>query len=370
MITLSLFLGLALAQGPLTPPALAKPKPAAPRSLEAAPQPLDPRVEAARRRLVSGDPKGAAEDLKAVLSTSPDAPDAHYWLGIAFLEMGRTEDARAALSEALSLKRGIHPDALYHLGLIAMQTGNTADAISMLEAAITQAQTSFPAAENALGAAYVTARDYDRAVEVLDRIVTARPDDATAQHLLGLAREQRFLRGGDVGDIDRAAEAHRRAVDVRPDYGIAHRDLALVLLWNGRVAEAASHLDRFTTLQPSHPAAATFRDLARRLREGLSQPPPADSASSAPRPASGPALERGAVVYSPRISGASRPASFGAGAVADGVILPDGSFVLLGGPEQGAGGPALEEALAASRFEPGRVAGRPTALRVLVSMGQ
>jgi tetratricopeptide (TPR) repeat protein len=350
------YLFLTLAQGPLTPPALVKP------------QPVGPRVEAARLRLVSGDAKGAAADLEAILSTAPQTPEAHYWLGIAYLDLGQRENARRALAEALSLKSGSHPDALYHLGLIAMQTSHPLEAISLLERALAQSRGPFPAAENALGAAYVSARDFDRAIDLLDRGVATRPEDPTAQHLLGLAREQRFLHGGDASDIGRAAEAHQRAIDARPDYGIAHRDLALVLLWNGRAAEAASHLERFATLQPAHPSAVTFRDLAVKLRAGLSQPRPADTTSSAPQLLPGAAGGRSVAVYAPRVMGSARPAGFESlDGLADGIVLADGSFFPLGAPDQGSSNRDLEDALAASRFAPGRIAGRASALRVLVS---
>ena len=355
-MVLPLLLSLALgAQGPLLPPALKKA------------EPIGPRVEAARRMIVGGDARGAVAELNRLVESHPDAPEVYYWLGIALLDLGQVSDAKAALEEALELRNGVHPDALYHLGLIELQTGRAREAAPLLERAVAQSTAPFAAAENALAAAYFSLRNFESAIELLERVTASRPGEATAQHLLGLSLEQRFLRGGASADIDRAARAQQLAVDARPDYAIAHRDLALTLLWLGKAAGAATHLDRFAALQPSHPSAASFRGLAAKLREGLAQEPAADAAVAAPIVVSGPAL--GSAAYSPRAAGAARPptAAGSETAVVDGIVLTDGSFYSLGPVTPGAQAEALEAALSASSFKPAVVSGRPSALRVLVS---
>jgi tetratricopeptide (TPR) repeat protein len=349
-------LSLALtAQGPLLPPALKKA------------EPIGPRIDAARRRIVEGDARGAAADLTRLLESNPESPEVYYWLGIALLELRQIDDARAALSEAVELRGGVHPDAHYHLGLVALQTGAPADAVPLLERALAQSTAPFPAAENALAAAYFSVRNFESAIELLGRMTTARPEESTAQHLLGLALEQRFIRGGSAADLDRAIRAQQRAVDSRPDYAIAHRDLGLTLLWSARAAEAATHLERFATIQPSHPSAGAFRGLAGRLRAGLSQQPGGGPVAAAPTVATGPG--RGATVYSPRVTGAARPSvGFASEApVVDGVVLTDGSFFSLGPVTPGPAAEDLDAGLATSTFTPAVAAGRPIAVRVLVS---
>lgn len=348
---LPLVLTFALAaQAPLVPPALRKT------------EPIGPRIEASRQRILAGDARGAIVELESLLQADPRAPEVFYWLGIAYLDLGRVEEAREALAEALELASGAHADALYHLGLIELQTGRPEAAVPLLEKAIAQSSSPFEAAENALAAAHFSNRSFDLAIALLDRVTSARPRDANAQHMLGLALEQRFLRGGAPSDLGLAIKAQQRAVDARPDYAIAHRDLGLTLLWFGRATQAASHLERFALLQPSHPSAPTFKELAGRLRAGLSQEPGESTVTAAPAVRSGPGA--GASFYSPEAPGSMRRSG---DAVVDGIVLADGTFFSLGAVTAGAASEALETALASSALTPGRRSGRPLALRVLVA---
>ena len=343
---LALLLAIAV-QGPLTPPALKSSRPSSER------------VEAARQRIVAGDARGAITDLKDVLSTEQRSVDALYWLGIAYLDTGQIDEARDALTGAVDASAGSHADALYHLGLIALQTNDPMQACVLLERAIAKSDSGFPAAEGALAAAYVSAGDFDRAVTLLDKIVAVRPQEPTSQHLLGVALEQRFIKSGSVPDIDRALKAHKVAIDLRPDYGIAHRDYGLALLWQGRAAEAASHLEKFVLFQPAHPSAKSFTQLVERLRSGLSQNPGGSTATMAPAVASGPAS--GVQLYNPAAPGSRRAAWIGV----DGIVLADGSFYSLGAVGSDPRSAQLEQELEKSRLSPGLRAGRPSSLRVL-----
>jgi spermidine synthase len=132
--------------------------------------------------------------------------------------------------------------------------------VERLEAAIAEAPDYAPARialarrRVQAGAAALDAGQPARALAQAQAAVAAKPDDPSAQYLLGsvLAREQRFAE---------AVPALERAVRLEPERWMAHYRLALALLGAGRGAEAAEALERAIALNPVRP------ELAERLAD-------------------------------------------------------------------------------------------------------
>jgi len=136
---------------------------------------------------------------------------------------GRADAARRGYAEVLN-KQPDHPEALYGLGVLALQ-----------------------------------ARDDDAAAALLARLARARPKDAKAHNLLGLAHAR-------LGRKAEAEAAFRRAVALDPKLAEAHANLGGVLHDQGNLAEAEAALAKATSLAPRLAFALNSLGMVRRDR--------------------------------------------------------------------------------------------------------
>jgi tetratricopeptide (TPR) repeat protein len=141
---------------------------------------------------------------------------------------GRLDRAEALYRKFLEKSPG-HADALHLLGIIALARG-----------------------------------DPDRAIRLIGRALTARPDFAEGHSNLGNAYRAacRFAE---------AAASYRRALALRPDFAAAHSNLAVVLGEQGDFAAAVASARRAVALDPQggearFNLAAVLRQLAANLR--------------------------------------------------------------------------------------------------------
>ena len=135
---------------------------------------------------------------------------AHYNLGIAFLEQGRMNDARAQFLEAEKF-RPRDPEVHNNLANILVFDGK------LEEAAI----------------------HYSAAIQY-------KPDNSVAHYNLGLL----------LAGLGRAAEAiphYRAALESTPDFSVVHRDLGLALAETGEFQEALEDLNQFLKKTPADP---------------------------------------------------------------------------------------------------------------------
>jgi protein O-mannosyl-transferase len=243
----------------------------------------------------------------------PDDAMARYNLGVALLDEGRTEDARARFTETLGLDPE-HPGALDNLGMVLTRLGRPEEAVAHLERALA-IDPDDAIAHNNLGMALIAlgrpgdavphleralrvgageskapvhlnlgralldgGRDTD-AIAHLERAVELAPGDADAHFSLGVALTrtgrakdargpfERALRlkPDDAearsalatallqsGETAAAAEEYRHALRLRPDYAEAHSNLGAALLALGSVAQAIEHLRRAVGLSPGY----------------------------------------------------------------------------------------------------------------------
>ena len=139
-----------------------------------------------------------------------------------------------------------NPWLLRSHGSLLGASGDLARSAQLLEKARGKL-TNDPATLHALALTY---RRQDRAAEalgLLEQAARVDPDSVDVQFTLG---EIRFERGDAAG----AAAAFRQAILAKPDYGLAHFNLAAILIGEqGNEAEGFHHLGRAAALVPGDP---------------------------------------------------------------------------------------------------------------------
>jgi tetratricopeptide (TPR) repeat protein len=159
----------------------------------------------------------------AASEAAPDDPDALVVVVDASIELGRYEEADAALSRLLDMRPGVA--ALSRLSYLQQLSGRTAQAVLTMQSA-RDAAAAAPAAA------------------------------ATVGTFLGDLRLS-------AGDLDRADAAYRAALDGSPGLVLAELGRASVLELRGRRAEAIDALTRLTERFPLPAAVALLADLQR-----------------------------------------------------------------------------------------------------------
>ena len=219
------------------------------------------RVEA-RARQALGDPAGSLEAWDRVISLHGGDPEAFWAYATLAVGLGRAEQARARLREALGAGPPA-PGPAAALGWLALRTGRPGEARRLLEAVWAGAEAGRYAA--LVGRARLLAGDRAGAAVAADRAVEARPRDPAGWTLRGdVARARGLLAAAradyeralaidpghypalvnlgvihlDQGDLGRAEARFRRAAEVRPGRPEAWNDLGLVLRSQGRFRDA------------------------------------------------------------------------------------------------------------------------------------
>ena len=208
----------------------------------------------------------AGRELRKLLQTRPDQPDALHLLGVIEHAAGRDEAALPLLERAVAARPG---DASFHnnLGAVCKTLGRTREAIAHYQRAVDE-DPGYAVAHNGLGAAYLDLDEVAKARSHLERALAIDPTLAMADVNLATL----FERAGDPGeairryrrviDADRvpadsypqlannmglslqsvgspreAEQWFRRAIEQRPDFTAAHSNLLLCLNYSARDPE-------------------------------------------------------------------------------------------------------------------------------------
>ena len=128
-----------------------------------------------------------------------------YNLGLAYSNLGRIEEARTILDEAVRLAPS-HADSLVALGVVYAKAGRNEEAVELLERAVA-ADPSNPWAQRNLGACLLALDEGDRATSCLLRATELNPKDQQA--FFGLAEAYRA-----AGKLHEADAAYRQVVAI------------------------------------------------------------------------------------------------------------------------------------------------------------
>jgi len=257
--------------GPSTPPPpLAKPGP----EIE-----LDPLIRSALDRTLlrvvkaAGDPEIrrdlafvydansldslARTEYQSLATLAPRDPLWPYRAAVCLLDLGRSDEGRAAL-EALEERLPGFPPALHRLALLRLSDGDLPGARLAIERCLASAPSSLPA-KVTLADLHLREGDAAKARELLETVTLAAPDDRHAKFLLGRALQRT---GGDetvaevlleegAGAAARLVEDPREQEIARAQTGLSLEiDRGIALIQAGRPGDAVRVLE---AVLGSHP---------------------------------------------------------------------------------------------------------------------
>lgn len=183
----------------------------------------------------------------------------------AAFEAGQDLEKGGQLEAAIALYRELPQSALAQarLGQILLDRNQPGDAIAPLEFAASQSPD--PAIRNALLEAAVRAKQPDKALGIVDRLIAAQPRDPENYLLRGrLLRDQR--------KFAEAAASFYAVTKLKPDHVEAWNEFAAMLISLERYDQAIAAFDRLRELNAERPPHFFFRAI---IYDKLKQPKPA-----------------------------------------------------------------------------------------------
>jgi len=177
--------------------------------------------------LAGGRPAEAAPALLRFTTKVPTSGEGFYYYGRALRDLGRLDEAVAAVERAARLKRG---DSEIALDLAMMQ--QDAGAKAMERGDFASAQRLFAAAETGgagrgarvlLSAAHFDAGEIEPAEKELRAILAEDPKNLYALQVLAMV----VIRKGSKGVLDEVESIYRRILDLKPDDFTAKLGIAL-----------------------------------------------------------------------------------------------------------------------------------------------
>ena len=175
----------------------------------------DVRLAVARTMLAQGRVREAQTEIKAVLTTVPDAPAANALQGLALMANKDAAGARAAFTRALE-KEPLLPEALEGLTVLDSRTGNSAQAIARIEA-----------------------------------LIASHPKEASLRFIAGTAY-------GAAGQRDKVEQAFLAGLELDPSHMPAYEVLGRLYTSTGRLDEAKKQFEAAAARQPGQVGAATM----------------------------------------------------------------------------------------------------------------
>ena len=199
-----------------------------------------------QRWLDAGNARAAVESFRRLVAAAPDSRS-HYYLGVALLQDGQSEEAVDALRRAEALAETPNPALALSLGTALLRSGEAGAAVLVLE----EGAKHFPRAAPILiqlGYTHYTRLDGVSARAVLRRARAVAPNNAQAPFYLGLAEAA-------LGALEPAAEAFAKAVILDPRNVEARVALGRTLAQLGRPEQAREAYRAALAEAPGLPAA-------------------------------------------------------------------------------------------------------------------
>ncbi|NMM15522.1 MAG: PEP-CTERM system TPR-repeat protein PrsT [Rhodoferax sp.] len=240
----------------------------------------DAMLISAKDYLAKNDNKSAVIQIKNVLQSNPDQPEARYLLGSALLNSGDPVGAETELRKALDLKQP-QDMVVPQLAKALLAQGHAKKLIDEL-ARIELSQPSAKASlQMSLTSAYAMQGKPELSQTALNAALQAEPGNASA--LITQARQKAGLRDFDgamaitesviakspasyeawklKGDIllyaknlpNDALAAYRKTIEIKPDYLAGHAAAITLLMQQGNLAEADKQIGKLKKSAPNHP---------------------------------------------------------------------------------------------------------------------
>ena len=206
--------------------------------------------------LAANQTSKALEQFLKALEIYPDDPSLHYDLALAYDMKGSIDKTEYHLKEAIKL-RPDYSDAYNYLGFVYFGEGKVNEAIKCYQKALdNELYLNAQDAHMNLGVAYLSLKDYYKAVLQLEEAIRLVPDFAAAYNNLGKAYE-------GLGQYYKARFNYEKAVEFNPQYADAYLNLGKLLYRSGERKKAMESFDKVIKLEPGSDRA---REALRYLR--------------------------------------------------------------------------------------------------------
>ena len=183
-----------------------------------------------------------AEDFKTVIALEPDNSDAHYYLGMTYVDLDQREEAKEILLKTLRFKKP-YKEVYLQLGLIAESEGDHAKAISHFEKELAINPESVRTYQR-LGDLYSSySTDFGRAKETLEKALELQPNHVST--LLNYANTLYYL-----DQLGAATEQFELVIQINPKDLTANYNLALMYEYTGKTQQAINRWKKFLELNP------------------------------------------------------------------------------------------------------------------------
>jgi len=211
------------------------------------------------RFLANDQTSQALEQFLNALEIYPDDPYLHYDLALTYDMKGMFYKTEYHLKEAIRLKPD-YSDAYNYLGFVYFRDGKVDEAIQYYHKALENELYLNPQdAHLNLGVAYLSRKEYRKAMLHLEEAIRLVPDFTAAYNNLGKAYEC-------LGQYDRAGLMYERAVEFNPRYADAYLNLGKLLYRSGDRKKAKSNFIQVIRLAPTSEKAMEAQRYLKRLK--------------------------------------------------------------------------------------------------------
>ena len=211
------------------------------------------------RFLANDQTSQALEQFLNALEIYPDDPYLHYDLALTYDMKGMFYKTEYHLKEAIRLKPD-YSDAYNYLGFVYFRDGKVDEAIQYYHKALENELYLNPQdAHLNLGVAYLSRKEYRKAMLHLEEAIRLVPDFTAAYNNLGKAYE-------GLGQYDRAGLMYERAVEFNPRYADAYLNLGKLLYRSGDGKKAKSNFIQVIRLAPTSEKAMEAQRYLKRLK--------------------------------------------------------------------------------------------------------
>ena len=183
-----------------------------------------------------------AEDFKRAIALEPNNSDAHYYLGMTYVDLDQREDAKEILLKTLQFEKK-YKGVYLELGLIAESEGDHDKAIRHFEKELESDPESVRTYQR-IGDLYSSySTDFGRAKETLEKALELQPNHVST--LLNYASTLYYL-----DQLGAATEQFETVIQIDPKNLTANYNLALMYEYSGKTQQAISRWKKFLELNP------------------------------------------------------------------------------------------------------------------------
>ena len=183
-----------------------------------------------------------AEDFKRVIALDPNSSEAHYYLGMTYIDLDQRQDAKEIFLKTLQFGKK-YKGVYLQLGLIAESEGEHKEAISLFEKELEIDPDSVTTYQR-LGDLYSSySADFGRAMTVLEKALELQPNHVST--LINYASTLYYL-----DRLGAATENFELVIQLDPKNLTANYNLALMYEYTGKKRQAINRWKKFLELNP------------------------------------------------------------------------------------------------------------------------